>query len=121
MLQMPFYNLDQGGWQSTQFCGLASIADTLMVLLIYNAFAFATKDAKWIFAPSYGKILLLMAIGSIGAILAEHRHLIAASWSYTEIMPIIPLVNVGLVPVLQFLLLPGIIFRLTVYFLKLDF
>ncbi len=118
MLQMPFFKNMHWNWQSTIFCAFASLADTLMVLLLYNIFALVNKDVKWVLSITSSKFILLSAIGGIGAILAELRHLRAGSWSYTELMPIIPFVNVGLVPVLQFMFLPIIIFRLTARFIK---
>lgn len=33
-------------------------------------------------------------------------------WTYTDSMPIIPILNIGLLPVLQMLLLPPIIFAM---------
>ena len=118
MLQMPFFENMQWNWQSTIFCALASLADTLMVWLLYNVFALVNKDARWILSITASRLLLLIAIGGIGAILAELRHLKAGSWAYTEAMPMIPFVNVGLVPVLQFMFLPIIIFKLTARFAK---
>ena len=53
-----------------------------------------------------------MLTGGIGAVAAEIRNLSAGSWAYSKSMPIIPFLNVGLSPVLQFMLLPAIIFYL---------
>ncbi|MEQ1679597.1 MAG: hypothetical protein ABL983_01465 [Nitrospira sp.] len=35
-------------------------------------------------------------------------------WTYDEQMPLVPLVNIGIVPVIQMLVLPPLIFRLVV-------
>ena len=50
MLQMPLYKNMTFSWQSTSFCALASVADMLMVLLLYNAFTVFTKSSLWVFS-----------------------------------------------------------------------
>ncbi len=113
MLQMPLYKNMSLSWQSTLFCALASVADMLMVLLLYNAFTIFTKSSFWVFSISVKQTVLLILIGGIGAVLGERRHLIAGSWNYSDAMPIIPLAEAGLSPVLQFMLLPWLIFKLS--------
>ena len=92
------------------FCGLASIADAIMVLLIYFVLTIIYKDPLWIKQINFQRTLILMLIGGIGAILAEMRHLSLGNWSYAPTMPVLPFVNAGLSPVLQFMLLPSLIF-----------
>ncbi len=113
MLQMPLFKNMSLSWQSTLFCALASVADMLMVLLLYNAFAVFTKSSLWVFSISVKHIALLVLLGGIGAVLAERRHLDAGSWTYSDAMPVIPLAEAGLSPVLQFMLLPWFIFKLS--------
>jgi len=66
------------------------------------------------FQYSVKHIALLILIGGIGAVLAERRHLIAGSWNYSASMPVIPIAEAGLSPVIQFMLLPLLIFKLSV-------
>ena len=40
------------------------------------------------------------------------------NWAYTDSMPIIPIVNVGISPILQFMILPLLIYLLSFYCLK---
>jgi hypothetical protein len=42
----------------------------------------------------------------MGAIAAEMWHTSRGDWSYADAMPLLPLVDVGLSPVLQFAILP---------------
>lgn len=55
----------------------------------------------------------MVLIGGAGAVLSEMRHLSLGSWAYDDSMPIIPLVNVGISPVLQFMLLPLLSYKLS--------
>lgn len=100
------------------FCALASVADMLMVLLLYFAFTIFYKDPYWLDRMAISNVIGLVLIGGTGAILGELRHLSAGSWSYSDAMPILPVVDVGLSPVLQFMLLPTLIFIVAAYLLK---
>ena len=116
MLQMPlFFNMSLS-WQSTLFCTLASVVDTIMVLLIYCGFATLLNDSWWMIKPSPYLLVILVLVGGAGAVLAELLHIKLGTWSYSSEMPIMPALKVGLVPVLQFMLLPGVI-----YFIALSF
>ncbi len=116
MLQMPLFLNMSLGWQSTLFCTLASVADTIMVLLIYYGFASLYKNCWWMIRPTPYRLMVLVLTGGAGAVLAELHHINLGTWSYLTRMPIIPGLKVGLVPVLQFMLLPGVI-----YFLALSY
>jgi hypothetical protein len=66
------------------------------------------------------KVISLVLIGGVGAILGELRHLAAGSWSYSDAMPLLPYVEVGLSPVLQFMILPTLIFYLVSISIRKD-
>jgi hypothetical protein len=119
MFQMPLYENMKFNIQTSVLCGLASVADTLMVLLLYSAFAVFYKDSFWVWHFTPLRILLLAVIGATGAILGEIIHLSIGSWKYSQRMPIIPLVNVGISPVLQFMILPVCIYYSSFLFLKM--
>ena len=106
MLQMPLYEGMKLNMQTTMLCSLASVADAIMVLLLYYAFAVIYKDPFWVHDLTLQRILILVGVGATGAILVEIFHLSADSWKYSRIMPIIPILNVGISPVLQFMILP---------------
>lgn len=111
VIQIPLFK-NAGSSKHIVFCAVASVADTIMVLLIYFGFALIYKNPVWVTQITIPRILLLMLTGGIGAVAAEIRNLSAGSWAYSKSMPIIPFLNVGLSPVLQFMLLPAIIFYL---------
>lgn len=118
MLQMPLFKDMELNWQTTLFCALASVADVLMVLLIYYSFAFIYKDPFWIQNFTIQRTAILVLVGSVGAILAEIRHLSLGNWAYSEAMPLVPVVNAGLSPVLQFMILPAISYYSSYYYLS---
>ena len=118
VLQGSLYNGFDFTISHIAFCGLASIADAIMVMLIYFSFAIIYKNSLWIKHINFQQIIMLVLVGGIGAILSEMRHLSIGTWSYTSSMPIVPFVHAGLSPVLQFMVLPGLIFYLSFCYVK---
>lgn len=118
MLQMPLYEGMKLNMQSAMIFGLASLADTLMVLLLYYAFAFLYKEFFWTQHFIVQRILILVVTGSIGAILTEILYLSTGSWKYSRSMPLIPVVNVGVSPVLQFMILPILSYWVSFHYKK---
>ena len=88
-----------------------------MVPLLYFGVALIFKNLRWIQHLKWQQIAIIILIGGIGAVLAEIRHLSLGSWAYADSMPIIPIVNVDISPVLQFMVLPLLMYSL--YFLLL--
>ena len=121
IIQGPLYKGFTYNISHISFCGLASVADAVMVLLIYFVLSIVYKDPLWIKHLNLESILMLLMIGGIGAILAEMRHLSQGNWAYAPSMPILPFVNAGLSPVLQFMFLPVLSYYLSFYFLKKNY
>lgn len=118
ILQIPLYKEGIYSFNHILFCLLASAADVIMVMLIYFGFAIICKNAMWVQNLKPINIIFLILVGGIGAILAETRHLSIGTWSYAAIMPVIPVVNVGLSPVLQFMILPLLIYTISLKIIK---
>ena len=116
MLQMPLFMNMSPSWESTLFCTLASVADTIMVLLIYYGFAWLYNNNRWMIRPTPYRLMILVLTGGAGAVLAELRHINLGSWVYSTHMPMISGLKVGLLPVLQFMFLPGVIYYLALSF-----
>tara|TARA_R110002051_G_scaffold315659_1_gene394316 strand:- start:1099 stop:1638 length:540 start_codon:yes stop_codon:yes gene_type:complete len=110
LVQGPLYEGFEYDWQHISFCALASIADMLMVLILLFGFSLVFKNVFWTKATGIDKVLPLILIGSAGAIIGEIWHVSRGDWAYAETMPVLPLINVGLLPLLQFAVLPYLIF-----------
>ncbi len=118
IIQGPLYKGFTYNISHIGFCGLASVADAIMVLLIYFVLAFFYKNPLWIKHLNMQRTLILVLIGGIGAVLGEMRHLSQGNWAYAPSMPILPFVYAGLSPVLQFMLLPVSIFYISPILLR---
>lgn len=118
LLHLPLYKDATYDIQHIAFCALASVADALMVLLLYQCFALLNKKPFWVQDMGFRQVLILMIVGGIGAIIAEIAHTTAGNWAYADSMPMLPILNVGLSPILQFLLLPALIYYVSFLLLK---
>ena len=112
VVQMPLYKDASFDIQHIVFCAIASVADAIIVLFLYFCFALIYKNPFWVHDLTLPRLLILMLVGSIGAIGAELYYVSSGNWTYAKSMPTIPIINVGLSPVLQFMFLPGCIYYL---------
>jgi len=118
LFQIPLYKNPVYDFNHIEFCALASLADVLMVLLLYFGIALMFKNPFWIEPLKLQKISIVVLIGGVGAVLSEMWHLSLGSWAYNNSMPIIPFVSVGIAPVLQFMILPLLIYFMSFNCLK---
>jgi arginine exporter protein ArgO len=115
LLQVPLFEGASYNFKHIAFCAVAAVADAIMVLLLYFGFALLYNNSFWINDLTFRRGLILILVGGAGAVLAEVMHTAKGSWAYADAMPIIPVVNVGLSPVLQFMILPVIIYYISSY------
>ncbi|WP_305235574.1 hypothetical protein [Rhodoferax sp.] len=94
-------------------CFVASLGDGVLVGLIYFSGRMAMGRNDWFARPGLKPYAIMVTSGLLIGVLLEwvavHR---LARWTYTEAMPLIPVLDVGWVPVLQMLVLPPLIFSL---------
>jgi len=116
--QGPLYEGFAYDLKHISFCALASIADMLMVFILLLAFGLLYENAYWITKMDSSSVISLILIGGAGAILAEVLHTLRGDWSYADAMPLLPAVDVGIVPILQFTILPWLIFLISKKYIK---
>ena len=109
MLQMPaFTGLPESALAATGSCVLAALGDVAIVLAMYGLGAARFHDVRWYRPPRAHRYAMIVTVGVLLHLLIEwvavHR---LARWGYSEIQPIVPGVDVGLLPILQpIILLP---------------
>jgi hypothetical protein len=110
MVQMPAYAEMVGlSWQQTVLpCTLATLGDTAITLAIFGVGALAAGRLKWACDGRYNVYLVASLLGAAGAVAYEWKALASGRWSYSEKMPIVPVLDVGLWPLMQLAaLVPG--------------
>jgi len=87
----------------------AGLGDVLMVFIILFL---DTLILSRIFAGEKIKarrFLILIFLGFVLPLLVEKYALTTGRWAYNSLMPIIPFLNVGLMPILQMMLIPSVV------------
>jgi hypothetical protein len=108
-----------GGWaRATSRCAAASVGDGLIVLAIAAVGGLLFRRADWFLRPRAGGYLFAATLGSAVAVLMERRAIATGRWTYTDAMPLIPALEVGVVPILQLVVLPPLAFSVAARWLR---
>ena len=111
LLQSPLYIGMQVNARMFGHCFLASLGDGVIVLFIYflDWLIFRRRErlgpsARWRLAVMVSSGFVVAAIVEWIGVYALHR------WSYNDLMPMFPVLGIGLIPILQMIILPPVIF-----------
>ncbi|NOZ08512.1 MAG: hypothetical protein GXO91_06495 [FCB group bacterium] len=97
-------------WKGTQICLRATIGDVLMTIFIFGAMGLLYRSRFWYLELTAGKYLLYIALGEGMTLVFEW--LATARWDrwqYDQSMPVLPLLGTGLLPLLQWLIIPSVV------------
>lgn len=102
--QMPlFTSLPLSVWNHWIF----AIKDAGVVVALYLVVGLLVRNGSWGKRLNHQRFLFFVFLGFAWAVGIEyHAVFVAQRWAYTSAMPLIPVLNVGLVPVLQMMVLP---------------
>ncbi|MDZ7662986.1 hypothetical protein [Thiohalophilus sp.] len=111
--QFPLYDVwHQNDWGYILY-GLAhcTLGDLLILLVIYELVALLSRNRAWYAATGIlprGLLFTLLGVGY--TIFSEIMNVrLTGTWGYTELMPIVPVVEIGATPFLQWLLIPPVL------------
>lgn len=113
MVQMPFYLNMPWNFRTTIICLAASLGDAVMILIIYFLVSFFQKDSFWIRKLKLKGVMFSIICGFVLSVLVEWIAVANNLWQYSNSMPLLPFGEIGITPVLQMLILPLIVFKLT--------
>lgn len=103
--------------QVTKACLQATVGDAVIMLLAYGVVSVIVRSRNWILASKGWQLSLFVAIGvsiTAGIEWLATRGYWVANWNYLPTMPLVPGTDIGLVPLLQWIVLP----LLTVWFVR---
>ena len=117
LAQAPLYvGLESYNASVFWHCFVASLGDGVMVLLIVAAGWICFRRWDWFQQPGLAGYVLMLTAGLLLAVSVEWVAVhILARWEYTEKMPTLPRLRIGLVPIAQMILLPPLAFRAVVF------
>ncbi len=111
-LQVPFFAgmASAPHWDAVQFCTGATLGDAGIALISFWAVAAVAGSRAWILEPSAPHVLGFIAVGVGITVVAEwiatevlHR------WAYAERMPTLPVLGTGILPLLQWIVVPPLV------------
>jgi hypothetical protein len=93
------------------YCTLAAVIDALVTLVSYKLTTALIRNRGWKCNGGWKLYALMALFGAIWAIFFEIAAKEFGLWSYNEWMPLVPVIGVGLSPLLQLtLLMPAALF-----------
>ncbi len=104
--QAPLYHGYSNFWQHLSICSLSTLGDVLIIFILYAFVVIIRRDKYWVSNIRTSDVLTLFVLGGLVAIGIERWALATDRWEYTTMMPLIPMLQVGLLPVLQMIILP---------------
>ena len=117
MLQAPFFTGMPAHWlAASAICALATLGDGVLVTLVATAGAVLYRDGRWFVPPSVSRYGVVVAIGVVLQIAVEWVMVHGLDrWGYAPSQPVLPVVRVGILPVLQPIVLLPLVFWLTAH------
>ena len=110
--QVPFFRAMATSpyWEAAQACIQATFGDAAIALVSFWAVALAARSRRWILGPSARQVLGFVAAGVAITVVFEWLATeLLGRWNYAGSMPTVPLLGTGVLPLLQWILLPPLI------------
>ncbi len=114
--QVPFFEgmAAAAHWPAVKVCTRAAFGDALIAVFASLAVTAATRSRSWIVRPTWRTVSAYIAVGLLVTVVIELLSTAWGRWTYGGAMPVVPVLGVGLLPLLQWLVLPP----LTVWFVR---
>lgn len=119
IMQVPLFSSMNGSENIWRHCFIASLGDGVIVWIIHVTGWIIFRRFDWFIAPGLAGYGVMLAAGLTIAVVVEWGavHLLQR-WTYASTMPLVPGMEIGLVPILQMLILPPVIFYIVAAFVK---
>lgn len=115
LAHMPLYTLwYEGSWGEIVYAWLHCTAGDVMIAASALLIAMLIFGRSWLCSrQTFLRLAILtIVLGVSYTIFSEYLNItIRQSWAYSEQMPVIPLIDTGLSPLMQWIVLPGLAFR----------
>lgn len=95
--------------EATWMCARATLGDANITVVCYWTIALL-RGRRWFSAPTRVQLTQYIAVGILITIAFETLSTkLWSRWEYSAAMPVVPVIDVGLVPLLQWIVLPPLV------------
>lgn len=111
---MPLYDLwSTGSVNEIVFAAVhCTGGDILIALCALIGALILTQNDEWPTLQKRSTIVITIALGFAYTAFSEWLNIeVRSTWAYSDLMPVIPVINMGLSPALQWLIIPLLAFR----------
>lgn len=111
-LQVPFFAemATAPHWDAVRFCTRATLGDVGIALVSFWAVAAIARSRDWILRPTLRQVVAFAAGGIAITVAFEWLATeVWGRWAYGAAMPTVPLLGTGILPLLQWAILPPLI------------
>jgi hypothetical protein len=106
-LQTPFFADSSSTLNEIVWFRLhCTLGDVLILMACAGGVTAVRRSARWLAGPGFLDLALLTLFGVVYTVFSENRNLSRGAWEYSDLMPIVPGTSVGVVPLVQWLVLP---------------
>lgn len=108
VLQTYFYSMKDSAFNTRLYGWIhCTLGDVLLTLMSFWLVSIMRRNRTWPMSLNRLNFVVFIVAGVAGTVLSERVNVYSLkSWSYKESMPIIPWVDVGLTPLLQWIIIP---------------
>jgi hypothetical protein len=87
-----------------------TVGDVMISLGSFWLVALISKTRTWFLNPTKKKLLLFVAFGVSYTIFSEIKNVsLNKLWAYSDFMPVIPYIDVGIIPLIQWIIIPPLL------------
>ena len=111
MQQMPFYQtpVEVSCFEMTRSCTLATVGDVGISIAAFWTVAAIAKSRQWFHQPTRWQISSFILVGVVITVVFEALATnMFNTWRYAALMPTLPFLGTGLLPLLQWVLIPPV-------------
>jgi hypothetical protein len=91
-----------------------TLGDTLILMAGFAVISIYRRGLRWAYNPKAKDYLVLVLFGGLYTFFSEYLNVyVRHSWEYSRYMPLLPVIPVGIIPLLQWIILPPVIMFIT--------
>jgi hypothetical protein len=115
-VQVPAFvgMMEMNHWDGIKLCMSATFGDVGIALAAYWTASAVARSRSWVLHPTRLPVAVFLAVGLGLTFVFEFYYTnISLRWAYSDLMPLVPPFGTGLLPLLQWAIIPPIVLWLS--------